>query len=425
VMADPSRLSSNMKIARLKLPRPHPTQRQVLDNRARFNALCCGRRWGKTTIAMEAVVRILLEGKPAAWYAPTYRLLKDAWAQIKQTLEPITVRSLEAEKLEVIGGGILECWSLDKPDAGRGRAYAGVIIDEAAIVPNFEKAWEQSVRAQLSDYRGEAWFLSTPKGTASYFHALYQRGQARQPGWASWQMPTNTNPFISEEEIADAKSDMTDLAFSQEYLAQFVVWAGAVFRRIIDCSGEVLLAPAAMIGVDWGRTGDYTVFVALSATGHVIAIDRFKGIEYAQQRARLAEFWKRHGARCWIVAESNSMGGPVVEQLQADRLPVQGFLTTGPSKANIISALALAFERGTIRIPNDPVLIGELQAFEGTRTPSGFMKYGAPSGLHDDTVMALAIAWAALHGPRQQTQYLNPQTGNFGDEPSGYQISPI
>jgi hypothetical protein len=414
-----------MKTARLKLPRPHTAQSDVLAGRQRFNALCCGRRWGKTTIAMEVIVRVLLDGKPAAWYAPTYRLLKDAWSQIKQTLEPVTERSQEAEKLEVIGGGSLECWSLDKPDAGRGRAYAAVIIDEAAIVPNFEKAWEQSVRAQLSDYRGEAWFLSTPKGTASYFHTLYQRGQAKEPGWASWQMPTATNPFIDAREIADAKADLTDLAFAQEYLAQFVVWAGAVFRRITDCVGTIERTPAAMIGVDWGRTGDYTVFVALGSTGHVIEVDRFRGIEYGQQRNRLVEFWKRHGARCWIVAETNSMGGPVVEQLQADRLPVQGFLTTGPSKASIIQGLALAFERGTIRIPNDPVLIGELQAFEGTRSPSGNMRYGAPSGLHDDTIMALAIAWQGLTGPRERVQYVDPRSGAMSSSPQPYTISPI
>jgi Terminase large subunit, T4likevirus-type, N-terminal/Terminase RNaseH-like domain len=414
-----------MKTVLLKLPRPHQAQLTVLENRQRFNALCCGRRWGKTTIAMEVMVRLLMAGKPVAWFAPTYRLLKDAWAQIKQTLEPVTERSLEAERLEVVGGGVLECWSLDKPDAGRGRAYAGIVIDEAAIVPNFEAAWEQSIRAQLSDYRGEAWFLSTPKGTASYFHTLYQKGQAREPGWASWQMPTATNPFISPSEIADAKADMTDLAFAQEYLAQFVVWAGAVFRRITDCVGPITLTNAAMIGVDWGRTGDYTVFVALSQTGQLLGIDRFRGIEYGAQRARLKAFWQRFGAQCWISAEVNSMGGPVVEQLQADKLPVVGFLTTAPSKAAIVQGLALAFERGTITIPNDPVLIGELQAFEGKKTPSGNMRYSAPDGLHDDTVMALAIAWAALTAPREQKNYIDARTGAVQGQYVPYQISPI
>ena len=140
---------------------------------------------------------------------------------------------------------------------------------------------------------------------------------------------------------------------------------------------------------------------------------------------RLTEFWRRLGARCWICAETNSMGEPVVEQLKADGLPVAGFLTTGPSKAAIIQGLALAFERGTIVIPDDPVLIGELQAFEGTRTPSGHMRYAAPSGLHDDTVMALAIGWAALTGPRQERRYMDVNIGMIASAPQPYVISPI
>ena len=411
----------------LILPRPHPAQYQVLMESKRFNVLCCGRRWGKTTIAVDRVVRPALAGKPCAWFAPTYKLLSEVWRTVHRTLAPVTTRKNEQERwVEIIGGGKIDCWSLDDPDAGRGRAYARVVIDEAALVPNFEEAWERSVSPMLTDYRGSAWFLSTPRGTANYFHTLYQRGQdPANEEWKSWRMPSSSNPFLPPGEIESRQRDMTDLAFAQEYLAEFVAWAGAVFRRIMDCVGEISLTPAAMIGVDWGRTGDYTVFVALSATGHVIGIDRFRGIEYGQQRARLAEFWRKHGGRCWIVAESNSMGGPVVEQLQADRLPVQGFLTTGPSKAGIIQGLALAFERGVIRIPNDPVLIGELQAFEGTRSPSGVMRYGAPSGLHDDTVMALAIAWGALTGPREQVNYINPNTGSLGSGPANYQISPI
>jgi hypothetical protein len=166
------------------------------------------------------------------------------------------------------------------------------------------------------------------------------------------------------------------------------------------------------------------VFTALSQRGHLVDTDRFRGIEYALQRARLAEFWKRNGSRAWICAESNSMGGPVVEQLQRDGLPVVGFQTTNTSKAGIIQTLALAFERGTIHIPADPVLIGELQAYEGKTSPSGMIRYGAPAGIHDDTVMSLAIAWAALVGPREERQYLNPH-GGVSTAPVPYSISPI
>lgn len=411
----------------LTLPRPHPAQYRVLRESKRFNVLCCGRRWGKTTIAIDRLVRPALRGKPVAWFAPTYKLLSEVWRTVHTTLAPITTRKNEQERwIEIVGGGKVDCWSLDDPDAGRGRAYARVVIDEAALVANFEEAWERSVSPMLTDHRGSAWFLSTPRGTANYFHTLYQRGQdSSKEDWISWRMPTSSNPFISPEEIETRRQDLTDLAFAQEYLAEFVTWAGAVFRGIRDAVQPIAPAPAAMIGVDWGRVGDSTVFVALSASGHLVGMDRFHGIEYSVQRDRLRAFWERQGKRCWITAEANSMGGPVVEQLQRDGLPVVGFMTTGPSKAGIIQGLSLAFERGMIRIPDDPVLIGELQAFEGKTQPGGNMRYSAPAGLHDDTVMALAIAWAALTGPRQEKRYLDPNTGYTSAAPQAYSISPI
>src|SRR3954453_21843068 len=92
------------------------------------------------------------------------------------------------------------------------------------------------------------------------------------------------------------------------------------------------------------------------------------------------------------------MGGPVIEQLQRDGLKVKAFMTTNASKALAIEALAFAFERGEIKILNEPVLIGELQAFEAKPLPSGMMRYDAPAGGHDDTVMSLAIAWQGLVG---------------------------
>ena len=76
-----------------------------------------------------------------------------------------------------------------------------------------------------------------------------------------------------------------------------------------------------------------------------------------------------------------------------DDLPITAFNTTNSTKAAAIEALSLAFERREITILNDPILIGELQAFEISRTPSGMVKYSAPSGMHDDMVMSLALAW--------------------------------
>jgi hypothetical protein len=359
---------------------------------------------------MDRACKVALAGAPVGWFAPTYKYSAPVYRELEARLKPVLASVSKVEgRLKLITGGEIEVWTLDSPDAGRSRAYKLIVVDEAAMITQLREAWQQALRATLADHRGDAWFLSTPKGIASAFHELYQRGQdPLQPDWAAWHMPTSTNPYIAASEIESARDDLTDLAFAQEYLAEFVSWEGAVFRRIRDAIFSPLPAhtPAVVIGVDWGRTNDYTVFVALAATGHVVGMERFRGIEYSMQRMRLAEFWRRHGSRSVIVAEQNSMGGPVIEQLQQDGLPVRAFVTTGPSKSMIIEALALAFERGIIWIPDDVILIGELQAFEGQKTPSGMVRYAAPDGMHDDTVMALAIAWSGLCVRRDAEQEL-------------------
>jgi Terminase RNaseH-like domain len=211
-------------------------------------------------------------------------------------------------------------------------------------------------------------------------------------------MPTSSNPFIEASEIEAARVDMSEAAFNQEYLALFVNWEGAVFRRVLEvATAEPQRGPieghSYVMGCDWGRTIDYTVFVVIDATSKtMVAMDRSNQVDYVVQRGRLMalhERWKPHA----IIAEANSIGGPVIEQLLREKLPVRPFTTSNATKAATIEALTLAFERDDLQILRDPVLVGELQAYQAETLPSGLLRYGAPSGMHDDTVMALAMAW--------------------------------
>ena len=90
------------------------------------------------------------------------------------------------------------------------------------------------------------------------------------------------------------------------------------------------------------------------------------------------------------------MGQPNIEALQNSGLYVTPFTTTNATKANIIQALELAFERGEIALLNDELQINELTAYQSEKLPSGLVRYGSPDGLHDDTVMALAMAWSGI-----------------------------
>jgi hypothetical protein len=118
-----------------------------------------------------------------------------------------------------------------------------------------------------------------------------------------------------------------------------------------------------------------------------------------------------------IVAEQNSLGMPLVERLQTgyarvsgparQALPMIPWLATSASKAAVVQSLSLAIEQGNLTLLDDDVQTSELLAYEATRLPSGMTRYSAPEGGHDDTVMALCLAWmgAAVEPAPPRTQY--------------------
>ena len=359
-----------------------------------------------------------IEGKPVGFFAPTYQLMLEVWKDAERTLRPVTRKANKTEnRIELITGGVVDFWTLQDDGAGRGRKYTRVVIDEAAHARYLKDTWEKAILPTLTDFQGSARIISTPSGR-NYFWELYQHGRADNPkrlgDWESFTFPTLSNPHISPAEVEKMRALLPERVFAQEYLAQFLEDGGGVFRRVTAAVDSALptdphaaqAQPGAayVIGVDWGRNNDFTVFTTIDAKdGAVVAVDRFTDIDYAVQLSRLQALHQRF-PKAPILAESNSMGGPLIEQLQRMRLPVRPFHTTAASKAQAIEALALAFEGGTLRIPAVQWLIDELLAFDQERLPSGAMRYAAPKGGHDDGVMSLAIAHSGMNaGPAVAT----------------------
>lgn len=293
-------------------------------------------------------------------------------------------------------GGKFAVKSADRPETLVGEGLDTLVIDEAGIVK--EQAWIESLRPALADRLGRAILIGTPKGRnwfwRAYQHSLYDE----HPDWQGWRFPTVSNPFIAPQEVETARRENPERTFRQEWLAEFLESEGTVFRNIKACIIPPIDRPMpsgdVVFGIDWGRHNDYTAIVALDRqTRHVLAVDRFTEISYPLQLARVKSLAAEYKPYL-IMAETNSMGLPNIEALQREGLPVQAFTTTNKSKQEIIEALVLAFERADIRIPKHAPLIAELEAFEQTPTALGY-RYGHPTGAHDDTVMALALAWHA------------------------------
>lgn len=378
----------------LVLPKRHDAQARVVTEAARFNVLACGRRWGKTTLGVDLLITEpggLLDGLPCAWFAPDSKDFDEVWHEAKRLLAPITTRvDSQKNRIEVLTGAALDFWTLHNTDnPGRGRKYARAVVDEAAIVPQHRlfKQWTEAIRPTLTDYAGGAWFLSTPKGQG-FFKDLYDRGQdPRETEWASWQMPTSTNPHIDPREIEAARLELPSAAFRQEYLAEFIHEFGAVFKppTYYDPSELPKQGYREATGCDFAYTsksGDWTVFLTGRESNGILYItDMYR--EQAEATAWALELRSRPNPAAFIGGQESGIAA-FLRKDYGIKLKTERASTDKRARA---MPAATAWNRGEIRLPARSALAREIEAEVLAFT--GDPKIDA----HDDVVDALA----ALH----------------------------
>lgn len=239
-----------------EMPRMHPGQEQARRSIARFKVLACGRRWGKTRLGVALTTAVGVQQGRAWWIAPSYAIAEIGWRQIKglaRQLPGCTIR--EGDRLvEFPGGGWVQVRTAgDDPEALRGEGLDFVVLDEAAYM--CEEVWTHAIRPALSDRKGGALFISTPRGRFNWFCKLWeQAGKCADGTWARWQAKTIDNPFISEDEIAQAKAELAgapEALIAQEFDAEFSDEAQqAVFSgRILDQVEREHCKPPICVGM--------------------------------------------------------------------------------------------------------------------------------------------------------------------------------
>lgn len=210
----------------IDLQEPHPGQWKILNGAKRFNHLRCGRRFGKTALIAE-LSSISIDGKYVGVWFPTYKDLDPVWEELKETFKPIIKSKNEVLKnIHLLTGGIIDFWSMENPDSGQGRKYHRAIVDEAAKAPKLYQAWENTIRPTLTDYIGDAFILSRPKGKNNPFYLLEEKHKEKA-NWAFFHLTTYDNcrdvgGYIERSEIEEAKDQLDDINFRQEYLAEYV-----------------------------------------------------------------------------------------------------------------------------------------------------------------------------------------------------------
>ncbi len=377
---------------------PHPGQDEVHQDSHRFKVLAAGRRWGKTRLGVLECIDKASSGGIAWWVAPSYKTSEAGWRPLTQICaRHPAVRVLKAEKTILFpSGGLVAVRSSEVFDNLRGEGLDLVVLDECA----FQKpeVWTEVLRPALADKKGSALFISTPN-RCNWFYDLFNQSLIHPQTWRSWQFPTASNPYIDPSEIDLARRSTTDEIFRQEYLAEFIQEYGSVFRNIEAVSTLPLDMPKMdhhyIAAVDVATASDYTVITVLDLnTKEQVHLSRFNRVDYPELEARIAQIY-----RDWflnlIIVEVNGIGRPVIDHLLECGLNVVPFVTTQASKSSIILGLKSALEHSHIRLLDHEIQKKELLSFEEKVSPNGSFSYSAPAGLHDDCVMALAMAWDA------------------------------
>jgi len=366
---------------RIELSEPHINQQRILDSSSRFRVIMCGRRFGKSELSQIEIISEALKGNNVAYITPTYKLAKTFFEKL------IKIVQFEHNKSDLIihfpNDGSVEFFTGERLDNLRGRKFHFVVVDEASFIPNLEDGWLNSIRPTLTDYKGKALFLSTPRGK-NYFYQLYCK---QDQDWESFKFTTYDNPYIDADEINDARRQLPEAVFEQEYMANPMENAANPFGSnfINLCTKPLSPLEPMYYGIDLAKSVDWTVIIGLDINGNVAYYNRFQK-DWATTKETILTLDRSKP----IIIDSTGVGDAITEDLQRYFQRMYGFKYTAQSKQQLMELLASTIHKQEIGFP-EGFIKSELEVFEYVYTSTG-VRYNAPSGFHDDCVNALGLA---------------------------------
>jgi phage FluMu gp28-like protein len=379
---------------RIELPSPHINQKKILECDRRFIVVMCGRRFGKSELSQILSISEAIKGGQVAYITPTYKLAKVFFEKLTEAI-PFK-NNISNLKIYCPNNGSIEFFTGERLDNLRGRKFHLVIIDEAAFIPDLESGWQNSIRPTLTDYQGKAVFLSTPRGKNFFYSMFMKQGEA---DWQSFKFSTYDNPYINTREIDEARLQLPEVVFEQEYLANPAENSANPFGNafIQRCIKPISAQQIVAYGIDLAKSVDFTVIVGLDNGGNVAYFDRFQ-MDWHNTKANIKRL-----PIAPILVDSTGVGDPILEDLIREGVNIEGLKFTSQSKQQLMEGLAQAIQQNKISYPAG-VIVDELDIFEYQFTANG-VRYTAPSGFHDDCVMALALAWQNFNYKRGSGRY--------------------
>lgn len=382
---------------------PHPKQRemisQILESKSKFHVACVGRQFGKSLMGINLVLYWGINFGPAKilWVSPVYSQADKVQKEMMQAIGAsgiVKSCNYSSNEVQLKNGTQILFRSAERYDNIRGLTCDYGIIDEAAFCK--DEAWQEAIRPVFMVRGKKVLFISTPKGK-NWFYNLYQLGQSEDyPHYKCYTGTSYDTPFIEREDIEDAKRTLPENVFRQEYLANFIDSGGEVFSDIDKNLFSAWSQPQGKVfcGVDLGKQQDWTCATFIDSTGKVVDIYRANAQEWTTMTNEILQRIKKWNATTMV--EVNSIGDVIYEQIKRQWQDTHPFVTSSKSKNEIVEGLILDMNETSVKIPSRELfswLYDELSVFTYDYNPkTRSIRYGHPNGMHDDTVISLAIA---------------------------------
>lgn len=407
----------------------YPKQAALVDDPARFTITEASSKAGKTVSHLEwLIAEASAAGSGEWWWVATTSEVADiafrrALARLQGYLESGGERRKVGEpyphtknltrRFVIVNGATIWFKSADEPDSLYGEDVRAAVGDE--VTRWREPAWH-ALYTTLTATKGRAKLIGNVKGRKNFAYQLARKAEAGEPGWSYHRLTAFDaieGGVIERATVEQAERDLPAHVFRELYLAEAGDDVGNPFGldaiRACTMAGFSTGTPAVW-GWDLAKSVDWTVGIALDRDGKECRRERWQG-PWEETLRRILGLTGTTPA----LVDSTGVGDPVVERLQrgGDGHNYAGFKFSAPSKQQLMEGLAVAVQRYEVGIAPG-VLVSEMESFEYEYTRTG-VRYSAPSGMHDDCVCALALAWSRL---REAQPGLGATVISVGEGPS-------
>lgn len=395
-------------------PKPHEFQKQALTYASLKNTectnlfLCAGRRAGKSLTGQWIVLINLLQYKniKILWIAKADKNAVEAFDLIYKAFAEMGVITDSSQTngryyIQVNTNSRVDFVSIGSKDNLRGGGANEVIqiYDEFCFMDS--DTCQDVVFPRSLTHGKKKIYLTTPNSANLFAYKIYQKGlEPNQKEYKTLHWNYKANPTIKEKSIEEYRLTMSDASFRQEILAEWVSTA-SVFPFVDELtnytiSDTVDLSKNYYGGVDLATAGDYTVISLFDEEGNQCYIDRFNNCTTTDIIHRIAYVYDKFKPK-QIYIEENNIGTAIIDSLRYEQgiYSITPFQTSNKSKEQIVTNLAVAMQKKSIRLADFDPLKKELKEFVQKQMDSGKWQYFG-SGANDDTVIATALSFACF-----------------------------